>query len=287
MEPPNAKLVAKRLLILLAVKQRAQRLMMLWDFGFRMRESFQTHFGLTPVWKSLGWRGEWLRLKARWKFQNERRWFRWTLRAWRLSSALAKSEREFVRLGLSQSARDAANEVFWQIESIACLAWALRMLPKLPPPDQPAALDFDEDSPWSSPGDFISQASLRSRIQLDSARENVKRWHWRARQHLLERRGQLQWPPPNSTPQALADLERLGIVSLDTFNRFTVRTLRDKDLLEETIDDDFPARGKAYRELTEEEGNELEQIAHHRHKALNWLCGLAPANNWDATPVET
>src|SRR6185503_20251545 len=141
---------AKRLLILLALKQHAQRLMMLWDFGFRIRESFRTQFGITPVWKSLGWRGEWQKLKARWKFQNERRGLRWALGAWRLSSALTESERDFVRLGLSQSARDAANEVFWQVESIACLAWALRLLPDLPRPDQQAELDFDEDSLWSS-----------------------------------------------------------------------------------------------------------------------------------------
>jgi len=286
-EPPNAHLVAKRLLILLALKQHAQRLMMLWDFGFRIRDSFQTHFGLTPVWRSLGWRGVRQKLKARWTFQKERRGLRWALRACQLSSTLAASERKFLGFGLSQSTRDAANVVFWEIESIACLAWALRLLPDLPPPDQQAQLDLDEDALWSAPGDFISQASLRDRLQLNSARENVQRWHWRARQHLLEHSGRLTWPSSNSTPESLADLERLGIVSLDSFNRFIVRTLRDKGLLAETIDDDFPARGKAYRELTQEEANELEQIAHYRHKALNWLCGLAPENNWDATPVET
>jgi len=58
-------------------------------------------------------------------------------------------------------------------------------------------------------------------------------------------------------------------------------------MMAKTINNDFPARGKAYREITQQEADELEQIAQHRHKVSNWLSGLAPANNWGATPVET
>lgn len=287
MEPPDAQMVARRLLILLALKQHAQRLMMQWDFGFRIRASLQAHLGVEPTWKSLGWRGGWMKLKTRWRFWNECRMLRRGFRRSGLWPELAESERKFVALGLSQLARDAANDIFWQIEAIACLAWALNLSTDLPPPDQPTELDLDEDRWWSSPEEFIDGASLRSRDELKAARESVKRWHWRARQHLLELHGQLAWPPPDAPAEALADLAQRGIVSLDSLNRLTARTLLADGLLKELIDEDFPAHGKAYRELTEAEAGELEQLAHHRHKALNWICGLAPHNSWDSTPVET
>ena len=41
------------------------------------------------------------------------------------------------------------------------------------------------------------------------------------------------------------------------------------------------------RDLTEEEWREVTSIAAERHFALNWLCGYAPGNRWDATPTET
>ena len=53
------------------------------------------------------------------------------------------------------------------------------------------------------------------------------------------------------------------------------------------IADDFPAKGKAYRDLTAEEWSELRSITAERHYALNWLCGRAPKNKWDETPTDT
>ncbi len=53
------------------------------------------------------------------------------------------------------------------------------------------------------------------------------------------------------------------------------------------IDDDFAARGKAYRDLTDEEWAEVRSITLERHFALNWHCGYAPDNRWDETPTET
>ncbi|HLW51729.1 MAG TPA: hypothetical protein VKW06_02710 [Candidatus Angelobacter sp.] len=53
------------------------------------------------------------------------------------------------------------------------------------------------------------------------------------------------------------------------------------------IGGDFPSFDKAYRDLTCEEFAFATSIAQERHKALNWLCGLAPGNRWSATPTDT
>jgi hypothetical protein len=53
------------------------------------------------------------------------------------------------------------------------------------------------------------------------------------------------------------------------------------------IEEDFPAKGKAYRELSAEEWSEVRSVTFERHIALNWLCGYSLGNEWDHTPTET
>lgn len=53
------------------------------------------------------------------------------------------------------------------------------------------------------------------------------------------------------------------------------------------LDNDFPAFGKPYEQLTCDEWSLIRNITEQRHKALNWVCGLAPGNNYDETPTNT
>jgi hypothetical protein len=53
------------------------------------------------------------------------------------------------------------------------------------------------------------------------------------------------------------------------------------------IDDDFPAFGKPYSLLDDAAWRKIRVITEQRHKALNWVCGLAPENNYDETPTDT
>jgi hypothetical protein len=53
------------------------------------------------------------------------------------------------------------------------------------------------------------------------------------------------------------------------------------------IDEDFPAFGRAYRDLSPEQWSLANSIAVERHFALNWLCGHARGNRWSATPTDT
>ena len=53
----------------------------------------------------------------------------------------------------------------------------------------------------------------------------------------------------------------------------------------EPIDDDSPAFGKTYRDLTDDEWSTMHSIATERLYALNWLCGYAA--NWDDVRCDT
>ena len=69
--------------------------------------------------------------------------------------------------------------------------------------------------------------------------------------------------------------------------RWAAGKVARKGDLTQCIEEDFPAKGKAYRSLTPEEWQEVNSIAVERHLAFNWLCGYAPGNRWDETPTDT
>jgi len=137
---------ARRLMILLALKDHAVRLMLIWDFAFLARDSFERLTGQTPRWKTLGIRGESLKFRAKWNWVWECRSIRNSLRVTGLSEYLSRKEHEFLNLGLSQPSRDTANQVLWQVEAAACIAWVLRLLPRLWPMDEQFDGRMDADA---------------------------------------------------------------------------------------------------------------------------------------------
>jgi hypothetical protein len=241
---------------------------------------------MSPTWRSLGFKGEWLKVRAKWNWFWERRAIRNVMRNLSLLAYLTSGEREFLHAGLSEAARAKACNLLWQIEAAACIAWALRLLPRLWPMDEQFDGKLDFAALAAPEQRLIETANLRPFEEIRAAGETIKLWHWRARQLQLERQG-LSWPPANATDDEIADLQSKGVATLDGLVRVTARLLKSAGKLDETKDDDFVARGKAYRELGDEELSELLGIAAQRHKALNWLCGLAPRNDWIAVTTDT
>ena len=83
------------------------------------------------------------------------------------------------------------------------------------------------------------------------------------------------------------EMKKPGLQSLDDIIRLTTAHAVNEGTIRRAIDNDFAARGVAYRELPPDAFSEVRSIALERHRALNWLCGRAPDNAWDETPVET
>ena len=167
----------------------------------------------------------------------------------------------------------------WRVEAAQALMWALGMLAELPPYDTRAKHDLLKQIPSDDLASFIKSARLREQSELDRARDTAEFWHWRSRTRELIERGQ-EFPDNEH-------MKSMGFRSYDDIVRFSARNAAQKGTIPPCIDDDFPAKGKAYRDLSPEEWQEVRSITAERHFALNWLCGFAPGNKWDDSPTDT
>ena len=157
--------------------------------------------------------------------------------------------------------------------------WALGLLPTLPPYDIKARHDILMQIPTSDPAAFVSSAKLRDQAELERARSTAELWHWRSRTRELIERGEAFPSDP--------ELKKAGFRNYDDIVRFSARNAAQKGSIPPRIGDDFPAKNKAYRDLTSEEWSEVMSITMERHFTLNWLCGCAADNKWDETPTDT
>ena len=78
-----------------------------------------------------------------------------------------------------------------------------------------------------------------------------------------------------------------GGMTVEQMLRLTSQKAADEGFIPRPIDGDFPALGKAYRDLSPTEFSIATSIAVERHRAFNWLCGYAPGNRWTETPTDT
>lgn len=167
----------------------------------------------------------------------------------------------------------------WRVEAAQVLMWSLGLIPHLPPYDTQADHDLLKQIPSDDIPHFVSSGQLRKVSEIDRARADAELWHWRSRTRQLIEEGR-EFPANEQTRAA-------GFKSYDDIVRFTARKFMEDGHMPACIDDDFPAKGKPYRELNEEEWSEVRSITIERHYALNWLCGYAPGNDWDNTPTDT
>ncbi len=165
----------------------------------------------------------------------------------------------------------------WRLEAAQVLMWALDLIPALPLYDTRASADLLKMIPKLS--DLAERATLRGTTTIDKARDLAELWHWRSRTRQLVEAGEVFRGSPNA--------ELAGMHTYDDIVRTTARFAAEKNQIAQPIDEDFPVKGKAYRDLTDNEWNEVRSITVERHFALNWLCGYAHGNVWDETPTDT
>ena len=159
----------------------------------------------------------------------------------------------------------------WRTESLGVLLWALSVYDELPPYDAQFE-DVPENVPLLEPVEgFLEAISLRSTDEIARARDLAELWHWRSRTTDLQADDEFKRRNPE--------------LDLDEIVRETARVAGEHGEIPEPIDEDFPAFGKAYRDLSTDEYAEVTSIAMERHFALNWLCGYS--RDWDETPTDT
>ncbi len=166
----------------------------------------------------------------------------------------------------------------WRIEALQVLAWAVGLVAGLPPYDTPANHDLLEVIPSEALEGFVKSVRLLPSVEIDRARDLAELWHWRSRTRQLIEEGRALDPDPK--------MRAAGFETFDDVVRFTARLCKEEGRIE-TIDEDFAVHKKAYRDLSSEEWTDIRSITVERHLAFNWLCGCAPDNQWDDTPLDT
>ena len=167
----------------------------------------------------------------------------------------------------------------WRMECVGVLMWSLCLLETWPRIDEQMNPDYLKSVPIAKVGLFSKCPDFRPQIEISAKRDLIEFWHWRVRTRQLIEQGYSFKPDEN--------MIKAGFHSLDDIVRSSAKAAYKDGALPEIIDDDFVFLGKPFRSLTVEEYQMATSIIMERHFALNWLCGMAPANKWDETPTET
>lgn len=194
----------------------------------------------------------------------------------RLAEHQSKTEKRLFATSLGKWENQALIDASWRVQSLAVLLWALSIIDRIPSYDEEVGekLVIDHIGIKKGAQDFMDRVSLRDKGYIEEAREVAELWHWRARTTQLIRDGSL-------TPEQDVG----GGLSLKEVIRLAADKGHEAGALPAPIDGDFPAFGKAYKDLTDEEYVLAMSIAMERHYALNWLCGYS--KDWDEVPTNT
>jgi Domain of unknown function (DUF4272) len=152
----------------------------------------------------------------------------------------------------------------WRGEALGTIVWALGD-GELPPYDTPfdhASLAHDVE---------LEDVELRDEDEIDAEREAARLWHWRARTALLQREGRLELPERWRSPEQLVAASAM--------------VGHERGLLPLPVRGDFPAFGRPFRELDDDQVTLVHSIAAERHYALEWVCGAGP--DWDSIRTDT
>lgn len=193
---------------------------------------------------------------------------------WEYATTREKSLFEIVNLG-----SDFAAEAYFCVNAQGVLAWCLNLIGGMPPFDVPLA---DPDAPYSDalldalplPNEFsVKNWTLRPSEEIEDARVDAELWHWRSRTLEIQRSEPITKNKRNW--DSYQDRAREVALLCASEGRFV------------PIGDDFPALGQPFHALSDDEFARTKLIAYERHKALNWVNGMAPSDDYDQTPTDT
>jgi TPR repeat protein len=250
-EPPTAQAVARRALCLRALIRRSQ----IEAFLVVSRKSPKAKTKFDP--KALA--AEARQLNA-WLKDEEL----WTAVSGREKLSLKKKPGTW-------TAREL-KDWGWRTEAFSIIAWALGLAPRIAPYDkqQGEAAYFKKVALLRPTKTFIARSRLRPEARIRTAREIAEAWLWRARTTMIQKEPK-KYPPPKGW-------------TYEKIIKAAAQHWRKQGLFK-AIKGDYPAFGKSYAKLTEDEWQSCRSIATERLYGLNWLCGYAA--DWDRVPTGT
>lgn len=157
----------------------------------------------------------------------------------------------------------------WHSEALQMLLWSVSKVSKLTPIWE----DYGEQEVRSIPrSEFVKwseQCQLRNRPEIEDQREAAELWLWRCRTRQLKTEGASQRP------------------DIDQIIASAAATAHEQGWAGPPVSGDFNVDGIAFSQLPDDRWQSLQSISLERLRALNWLCGMAPGNQWDLTSLDT
>jgi hypothetical protein len=165
---------------------------------------------------------------------------------------------------------------WWRREALMVLEWSLGIIEPMPPADTRVPMEDVLESAWllRNTSSFGQSAKLRSAEEISDQREIAEFWLWRTRRTHRQRLSGEDFAKNEKSTEALrasADPAAATAEARGLFKR---------------IDGDFPAFGKAFRDLTGDEYNLITSISMERLHGLNWLC-VIDGLEWDDVELNT
>ena len=157
------------------------------------------------------------------------------------------------------------------LDALPPLLFALGIAPKMPPYD--VALDprFVQAIPTVRAEELLARAQPREAAAIERARDVAAFWYWRSRTRQRIEDGE-------APPKRFGNYEELV--------RENARSAHAEGLIDALVDEDVAVGTCAYRALDDEQFTMITARTIERLRAFNWLCGRAPSNRWDRTPLE-
>lgn len=187
-----------------------------------------------------------------------------------LTEHLTAGEHSLLHKPLGSWSTRALMMTSWRAETAGVLLWALRCIDVIPTQDTPFEVE-DVLQPldvMNATIDFVWCAKLRPTRHLVRMRDSAELWDWRAR---------------------ATELQRLGIRPSEGVDyRNVIRTTAEQAYADGTlpalIEGDFPAFGKSFARLSDDEFDLVRMIAQERYNIMSWIT---EANlEWDSLPVD-
>ena len=182
---------------------------------------------------------------------------------------------EFERRHLARSPLHALQaeriEAQAGLDALPALLFALGIAPKMPPYDVAVDPSFVSAIPNVRSEELLARAKPREPAELERAREVAAFWYWRSRTRQRIEDGE-------APPKRFGDYAELV--------RENARSAHAEGLIDALVDDDVAVGSCAYRALDDEQFTLVTARTIERLRAFNWLCGRAPSNRWERTPLE-
>jgi hypothetical protein len=192
-----------------------------------------------------------------------------------LTAGLSPKERLLMNVAAGGWSKRDALDASWRREALMVLLWGLRIVELMPAPD--AQIDIIDllQSAWllRETDKLRTDARIRPTQDITKARNIAEFWLWRVRTTKLQH-----------TPDSLTD-PRTTKEKLDAIVAHAAQT-GERDGLFTSIGGDFPAFGKAFRELNQSEWSLIHSICTERSYGLNWLCDVDGVE-WDDVETST